>query len=79
MSDYSDVAKESVFGVEMVALPDGVTALECLVSVKALDDEGRVRLFERSSEGLTGWEALGMASTLRDSLAQSLTREDDGE
>lgn len=68
-----------LFGMEIVDLPDGVTALECVMSIKALDEDGNVRLFERSSEGLTGWEALGMAHTLMDSFSQGLTRvsEDD--
>lgn len=68
---------EQVFGMPLVPLPEGVTALECILSIKALDEEGNVRLFERTSDGLTGWEALGMAHTLTDSLAANLIRRDE--
>lgn len=69
----------SMFGMELPDLPEDVTALECIMSIKALDDEGNVRLFERQSPGLTTWEALGMAHTLMDSFAQGLTRTAEGD
>jgi hypothetical protein len=72
-----------VFGVEMPDLPEGAVPLDVVCLVKALDAEGRMMLCERSSDGLTRWEALGMATTFADSmrarLIDSLRDGDDGD
>lgn len=65
---------EALFGLELPDLPSNVTALEVVMSIKVLDEEGEVRLYERCSEGLSTWEALGMATTLADSLRNGLQR-----
>jgi hypothetical protein len=67
-----------LFGMEIPALPDGVTALECVVTIKALDEEGDVSLYERKSRGLNSWEALGMVTTLADTLRNRLAGAEDG-
>lgn len=41
-------------------LPNNVVAVEALVLIKGLDEDGDVCFFTRTSEGLTTWEALGM-------------------
>lgn len=40
--------------------PEGWTPLEAVAVIKALDEEGKVRLFSRSTASLNGWESLGM-------------------
>lgn len=47
--------------------------------VKALDEEGRVRLASRYSEGVNSWEALGMLITEGASLKDQLVRSFRGE
>lgn len=59
-------------GIEFTDLPDGATALEAVVLVKVIDADGHVGLVERSSKGLTLWEALGMAVTFADSTRDQL-------
>ena len=66
-----------LFGMQLPDLPEGVTALECVMSIKALDENGEIRLFEQTSTGLTTWEALGMVTTLADSMRRRLLRSDD--
>lgn len=53
-------------------LPEGVTPLEWAISVKCLDNDGTVVLFNRPSEDLNTWEALGMATSLVDDLRDQL-------
>jgi hypothetical protein len=59
-------------GIHLPDLPDDITPLECVVTIKALDGEGTVVLYERISDGLATWEALGMTITLADSLRAHL-------
>jgi hypothetical protein len=59
-------------GIEFTDLPDGATALEVVVLVKVIDADGHVGLVERSSKGLTLWEALGMATTFADTMRDQL-------
>lgn len=40
--------------------PPGWTPLEAVAVIKALDDEGKVRLFSRSTATLNSWEEGGM-------------------
>lgn len=63
----------SVFGLEIDDLDEGVTPIEVVVSLKGLDEDGRVILYERMSSGLSPWEAVGMLMTHADGLRQMLT------
>lgn len=49
-----------IFGLDVTDLGEGYTAIDALVIVKALDDEGRVLLCQRHTEGLRAWDLLGM-------------------
>jgi hypothetical protein len=40
--------------------PEGWTPLEAVAVIKALDEEGKVRLYSRNTPALNGWEAAGM-------------------
>lgn len=53
----------AVYGLETLELPDGYTPLEAVTIVKALDEEGQVSLLIRHTDGLSGWEALGMLAS----------------
>lgn len=61
-----------VLGIEMADLPDGAQPLEAVILVKVLTEDGHLCLCERSSSGLTAWEALGMAMTYADTLRRQL-------
>ncbi len=56
----------TVFGVEVDELPEGVTPLEVVVLVKALDEAGDVCIYTRESATLTMWEAMGMLQMVAD-------------
>jgi hypothetical protein len=68
----------TVFGLEVGDLDDGVTPIEVVVSLKGLDENGRVILYERMSAGLSGWEAIGMLMTHSDGLRAALVNDDLG-
>lgn len=53
----------------------GWTPLEFLVMVKCLDPKGRVRYREMTSQTLHPVEALGMISTMGDTLRHKLMRD----
>lgn len=63
-----------VYGVPMPDLPDGYTASEVLVLVKAhnFDNDNPTMFFELRSHGLSKQEALGMIVTAGDSLRDIL-------
>lgn len=61
-----------LFGMEIEELDEGCVALEVVMSIKAIEENGDVRIYERTSPGLSEWEALGMAITLADGMRQSL-------
>jgi len=61
-----------LFGVEIGDLPEGSLAIAFVVMVKALDPDGDLVLYERKSDGLTTWEALGMATTFADTARSRL-------
>lgn len=61
-----------ILGIEMMDLPAGCTAVEAVLLVKVLDADGGVGLVERTSRGLSSWEALGMAVTFADSMRGQL-------
>lgn len=68
-------------GVELDSTwPEGFTALEAVVVVKCLDDDGAVNLVSAASAGLSAWEAVGMlehtSRTLLDGLARTTSEED---
>lgn len=60
----------TVLGLDVLSLPEGFTPLEAVSVIKALDEEGRVSLLMRSTEGLNSWESLGMLAA-----AAAVTRE----
>lgn len=69
-------------GVELDGeLPDGWTPLEVVVTVKCLDEEGKVQMTHRASSGLNSWEGWAMsqwtADTLRDGLRNGVDEDDD--
>lgn len=53
-------------------LPEDATPLEYVLSVKCLDGDAEVCLYTRRSEGLSSWEALGMATSLADDFRDAL-------
>ncbi len=63
-----------IAGINVPDLPEGFTPLEALISIKGLDADGNVMLVERITDGIASWEALGMATTMADSLRQRLTQ-----
>lgn len=52
-----------VYGLEAPDLPEGWMPLEACIVVKALDENGIVRLAMRYTPGLSVWEALGMIAS----------------
>ena len=77
--------KPAIFGLDALELPEGYTPLEAVSVIKALDEEGRVSLLMRQTDGLNAWEALGMleagSTVTRDGLAAAFEDEspDEGE
>jgi hypothetical protein len=62
-------------GVGFLPLGDGWIPLEYLVMVKCLDPKGNVRYRELSSKTLHPVEALGMLTTMGDTMRGRLMRE----
>jgi hypothetical protein len=56
----------------MTDLPDGWIALETVTIIKALDEEGSVRLWHSATDGLNTWEAAGMCIRTLDVLRKAL-------
>ena len=50
----------NILGMELTDLPDEYTALEAVMLIKALDEDGIVRLLVRYTPSLNVWEAVGM-------------------
>lgn len=50
----------NVLGMEMPDLPEGSTALECVVLVKFIDEDGDLCYATRASEGMGLIERIGM-------------------
>jgi hypothetical protein len=60
--------------------PEAWTPLEATVIVKALDEGGVVRIFNRSTPGLNSWEEAGMLTWALDSVRRDLQeRTEEGE
>jgi len=59
-------------------LPDRFTPVEAVAIIKCLDEDGDPALVLRTTEGLTGWEAVGMLTAALDTQRSDL-REDFGE
>lgn len=59
-------------------LPTGCTPLEALVSVKMLDEDGNVVLYDCATLGLNSWEAVGMAIAVADRLRDALREAGEG-
>ena len=53
-------------------MPDGWLAVDAVVCLKVLDDEGRVRVLTRATGGLTMVDAVGMVELARQRLLRSL-------
>jgi len=53
-------------------VPHGWTPLEATVAIKALDEAGIVRLFNRSTASLNSWEEAGMLLWALDSVRRDL-------
>ena len=73
-----------IFGLEpREPLPEGWTPLEAVAAVKCLDERGDVGLVLAATEGLSGWESVGMLvgalDAARSDLAESfvLTEEEE--
>ena len=49
----------SVYGLDAADLPDGYTPLEAFTIVKCLDDEGRVTVVQRATDGVHVWDSIG--------------------
>lgn len=62
----------NVFGIDVSDLDPQVTPIEVVVSLKGMDEDGHVSLYELHSDGLSCWEAIGMLTTHADGLRQSL-------
>lgn len=64
----------TAFGQPLVTthLPDGFVPVDVLVVVKGLDPDGDTAVFECSTDTLSTWEALGMATACADSLRRAL-------
>jgi hypothetical protein len=58
--------------LEFAPIPEGFTVLEGVMAFKCIDESGHVRLVERMTNGLSPWEALGMVTTMGDTLRHSL-------
>lgn len=63
----------NAFGIELDGdLPEGWTPLEVVITVKCLNEEGKVAMDHFASHSLNSWEAWAMsqwtADTLRDGL-----------
>ena len=64
---------ETVFGIEIPDLPDGVTPIEAVGLVKFMHDgDGSMGLAERKSASLPLWEAMGMTITAADTMRAHL-------
>ncbi len=70
-----------VYGLDIQDAPTGWTALEVVVLVKALNAEGRVSMYTRTTDGLAAFEALGLLTaaqrSVSDDLARNLLDDDD--
>jgi hypothetical protein len=70
---------EVLRGLDVLALPDGWTAIEGAFLVKCLDDEGHAMWALRSSSGINDEELLGALLVQLDVLRKDIvaTREED--
>lgn len=70
----------TLMGLDVLELPEGFVPLEAVAVIKALDEESRVSLLMRSTDGLNAWESLGMldaaCATTRDGLVSSFESDD---
>jgi len=56
------------------SLPDGITPLEAVVSIKCIDDQGEVCLYSKKTSGITVWEAWGMLGYSMDDYSSATTQ-----
>lgn len=64
-----------VYGVQVEdIIPDSFIATEAVCIVKMLDDDGDYRLAHVYSDGISAWEALGMARAAVIDLERQLAR-----
>lgn len=50
----------TICGVEVLDIPEEAVAVEVIVLIKALDEDGDPSVYTRTSEGLSAFEAVGM-------------------
>ena len=55
-----------IYGLHAPPIPDDVVPIEAFAIVKCLDEEGRVTLFSRRTDGLMIWDAVGMLTVVLD-------------
>lgn len=53
-----------VMGVEVGDISEGFTPTEVILLVKGLESDGVVRVYRRTSSGLSQWESLGMLNMM---------------
>lgn len=67
--------------VDTEDLEEGWAVLEVAMVIECLDDQGRVRLVQRYTDGMTPWKALGMfrlaSATQEASMVAHYINEDD--
>lgn len=71
-----------ISGLQVDDLPDDCIPLEAIVLIKCLAPDGATMICERSSDGITPWEAIGMALSYADGLRHALVHgeeEDDAD
>lgn len=54
---------------------DNCQPLEAVLLIKALDADGNLTLIERTTQGITAWEMVGMATTFADGVRRYLLNE----
>lgn len=67
----------TVLGIEVPDLPEGFVALETIVLVKGMMDDG-MTLAVRYSDGLTKWETIGMLTAELDQVRKQLGEQWEG-
>jgi hypothetical protein len=68
----AEYINKDVYGLPTLELPKDYTPLEAIVSIKCLNENGHPVLLHRYTKTLTSWEALGMAHSMCDQLAQNV-------
>jgi hypothetical protein len=68
----------TAFGLELdEPLPEGWTPLEAIVIVKALDETGKMAMFNTATPALNVYEAAGMVRATQLDLERGMMEDDD--